>query len=88
MSDTETQRMILQRVDPGAAPSETAAGKVEADPQVALIERASPSSMLVEGAPAAIDHLVGTLDGWSAFPMTTYDRPTTRPRILRRPDEA
>lgn len=49
MSDTETQRMILQRVDPGAAPSETAAGKVEADPQVALIERASPSSMLVEG---------------------------------------
>ncbi len=88
MSDTETQRMILQRVDPGAAPSETAVSKVEADPQVALIERASPSSMLVEGAPAAIDHLVGTLDGWNAIPMTTFDRPTTRPRILRRPDEA
>ncbi len=88
MSDTETQRMILQRTDPGAAPSEVTASKVEADPQVVLIDRASPSSMLVEGAPAAIDHLVGTLDGWRAVPMARYDRPTVQPRVLRLPDES
>lgn len=84
---SDTQRMILRRMDVRADPSEAAASLVEADPDLTLIDRGSASSLLVEGAPEAINHLVGELSGWSAFPMKTYPQPTTRPKVLRPPDE-
>lgn len=85
---SDTQRMVLRRIDPAGAPSAaTAAKRIEAAPDVELLDRASDSMLLVQGAPAAIGALIGDLSGWSASPVTSFARPQTRPSTLKLPDD-
>ncbi len=83
MTDTGQQRMILRRTDAHAASSGELADRVKASAHMTLLQENAPSTLLVEGNPDQIKTLVGDVFGWSALPMTTYQVPDARPRVLK-----
>ena len=83
MKDPERRRMILRRVDPQAPPSGELARTVLSSSAVTLLQDNAPSTLLVEGDPAEIARIVGTVPGWSALPVTTYPVPDARPHVRK-----
>ncbi|MEH3062545.1 MAG: hypothetical protein PGN33_07140 [Methylobacterium radiotolerans] len=87
MAQDDLQRVVLRRTGPQAETSSVAASRIEKTPDVDLLDRSSPSTLLVEGSAHTIRQIVGELPGWSAFPMTTYGHPETRRRVLKPADD-
>jgi hypothetical protein len=83
MAKTSTQRVVLRRTDPDAPQSSLAATRIEALPGIAILDRSSASSLLVEGSIQAIRKAVAALPGWKTVTIRHYDIPDPRPRIRK-----
>ncbi|GJD98872.1 hypothetical protein [Methylobacterium isbiliense] len=81
-------RMVLRRTEPHGTPADSATSRIEADPNIALLDRSSASALLVEGKARSIRQAVKELTGWVAVPVIGYARPDLRPRIRRKPEAA
>ncbi|WP_044563325.1 hypothetical protein [Azospirillum sp. B4] len=82
MQDVSHSRVILRRLKQDATPSAQAASLIDNAAGMVVLDKRNPSMLLVEGQPELISAMVQRLNGWSAFPLATVERPDTRVRIV------
>ncbi len=77
----ELMQVILRREHEGAVSAPETARRVGAVGAVVVNE--GDSSLLIEGAPEAIESATRAATGWRAFPLERYSLPDTRARVKR-----
>ena len=87
MTETGPRRMILRRTSADAPTSAEMARRVHDTPDITVLQETSPSSLLVEGTPQTLSRAMAGVAGWTSLPVTTYQEPDARPKVLKPPSE-